>query len=1501
MIIMKYLKYVFLTLILLFSVIPLIARDKAKGDWSDLTAGERKYYGSEKEEKNATYAFFLEKENWEGHYSFMFFWMLKYTDFPKYSSLRLWPFYYKQKSKIDNRKRSWGFGWPLLFYYHSIDGPEELTVHVPVYYSSIKKNETDRSLFYLFWWGHEKRDSDGYRNSYVNLFPLYYQKSYVYEKYGIEGSRLLFLPFFYRSKRASETGDSSTTSRFNFSLLHYYDSFTKTDKEGGAAVSTTTWWFPLLPLTYHHTGPDGGHRNFLWLFDYSWISTGQEDRLKRLWIVPLFFMKKGAGEYTHVLPPLYMSFKNTHSGYRHIFPLYFSWEGRESRYDYRLKKYVSDNYDSFLSIFCSRFKKYRTGEDEKQKLISDTLWIGPFIPFVYYSSEDNTGTHKNMFWLIDWKRNSRGEMKRFWFIPVWYYSFGDKGYNHILFPVYMSFRWKDGDYYRHLLPLFFAWKDSRRYFTYKNKERTPVYYESNSLISILYSRFTKKKATGESAPEVSSDTFWIGPFIPFLYYSSEDSDGIHRNFLWLVDWKKNPRGDLDRFWFIPFVFYKSGDGGYRHFFPFYLRSSGWTESEGSSFGLLHYHRWSESENRIWIWPYYARYDLEKKTYFSFFFPLGVTWKSEKSSGDIFLPVLFNYKSKTRSYHVNILGLSKTAALGPASPDISVDVGKYRGNWYLDTDLSWLYDVFSISSRITLKNPFKKKRDISPSDLAGDNELMEDLKLDRDTDKSRVKTSITKQKDVSRNTSEFFFGWRVLFGWMAYERADTKRHFRILPLSWITYDTESDDELIAFPPLYLSYKSVEDDSEYFVVFPLYGSQRQGKSYSRGYLLNLYWDEYDDEKKLREKTFLWPLINCYSSPEKSGWRVFPLIWRKWRKEKGIVTSKIISPLHYSHYKTDSSDNSTLYKFIINPFYFSRKKVKNGTTNESTFIPLLPLYYSSSRSVISRTDDEPELTAKGRIIKEKRDGRSYLFPFYYSTSSGMKMTDGTESEDYSLLIPLSLIYYKSSRYPASTVIYKDYSLFVLGFNFYREKDEWGNGFLWGALWNYRKNDKTDFSRLNFLFGLLSFSRSGESSRTWFFPFYYNSSSPGAGEFSLLLGLYKSYHNRSEERSYLKVLWGLFWYSSFRDTEYSSLTGYRAMETKKKRNWLIPLYYYTESSGGGGYRSSTHFSLLHYRSRETYRTENSEKYSSTTWFPILPLVYWNRSYNSPADHTTHWNILGLIDRKTSADNSYNRSFFLPLFYKSDGSYNSGGGRFSFLALPLLLSGYSRTPESSSRMVLGTYWHRSNYYERQNLYYLFDHRIYKNTDQNTEKEIYNYLFTGIHYEINPQVKKFKMFWGALMSYRGYTHSDRYEVSILFNIINRERGKDFSYSHFFPLYYYKNYDDPDRGWYFLSPVTLSYFSKDKEGDLDLALLGIIYYRNNNIAEQKDKRTWLGGTLWYEVKRPERGYHSQGMFWSGLWDYETESETGFKKFSILKGLYKRVEYKGETRHTFFWIF
>lgn len=373
-----------------------------------------------------------------------------------------------------------------------------------------------------------------------------------------------------------------------------------------------------------------------------------------------------------------------------------------------------------------------------------------------------------------------------------------------------------------------------------------------------------------------SRKIWF-PIVPIFFSSYKRFDGHHVNLLWLFDWKKGSNGDLERFWLLPLVFYNSSPGGYRVFAPFYFRPGSTHEKRGLSFGLFHYHRWSENRETTWAWPWFSWQYFRKKHYYRHALPIYYSWRLKSSSGTMIFPVYLSYKTKRRSLTLNLLGLSKSLATGPFTPGLGI--GKYRGKWYLDTDFSWFYDLASISTRITVNAPKEspEKFDTDEKSLISKTTTEEIPELA--ADKSNGKTPVlSKKRTFDRDNSYNFFGFKLLFGWLAYERGDTRRHFRLLPLSWFTWDTASDDRIYVAPPVFLWYKAEKTSVEYFVLFPFYGSQKEKGSWMRAWLLNLYWDEYDAKEKLREHDILWPIVNWYSSPKRSGWRIFPLVWHK-----------------------------------------------------------------------------------------------------------------------------------------------------------------------------------------------------------------------------------------------------------------------------------------------------------------------------------------------------------------------------------------------------------------------------------------------------------------------------------------------------------------------------------------------------------------------------------------------------------------------------------------------
>jgi len=1100
--------------------------------WGDLDEGEHEIYGSEREEKFPTKAFFVEKEAWENHYSFMLFWLYKFTDYPKYKSTRMLPFYYGRDSKIDNRSQI--IIPPLLSYFETDGTAKTSFVLCPLYYSSVNKNdnaksyESDRSVLALIWWGREKYSSGD--NSYQTIFPVFYHSSEFNPENG-RGNYLWINPLFVSySEKYSEAEDGEHL-----------------------------WWAPVIPLTVNYSDQYSGHRNILWLVDYSWSTEGGKERIKRFWFLPFYLWERGDDGYTAV----------------------------------------------------------------------------------------------NLF--------------------------------------YINNRHGNGDYYYHLLPLFSTWKDSDYSYESKNK-----FITRETLTPVSARRTVVDEKTGG---ELYSN-FWF-PIIPLFFRSSDREEGTHTNLLWLIDWESDRNGVFKNFWFAPVIFHQAGEDGYKYYIPFYCRPSGATEKEGYTFGIFHYYGWSESGSTVWSWLYYSSNELVKKPavkgdssppkieefYYTHLIPLYWSWKSAESTGQIIFPLWYNYRDKQMNIHVDLSGFAWKTFTGPFNPDISAGIAKMDDTWYFDSDYSWLYDVVSFSSRVPVKNPFAAENDTEVKNTTQDS--------------VKGKTGINGSMDVSRENSRSFRGGKLLFGMFAYEKADTRWRFRALPLAWFYGDENSDDELSAVFPLFFSYKSVEKKESYFVTLP-YAAQRQDRSYIKAYGLILYWNEYRAETGHYEKSILWPLVNWYSSQEKSGYRILPFVWHREWEDSGERTSQTFAPLFYNRNVKDIRTGQYSLRRTMNPIYCIREENNSSISSYTMFAPLIPLYYHSAE--------------KGR---KAASAKTVTPLFYYKTE---------ESE-----LPSAIISGSTLWFPLFPVFYKSN---------YRQYNHWN------------------------LLGILD---------------------------------------------------------KCSDVNYS-------------RFFLLPVYYSTEKNG-----------------------------------------------------ERHKNILGIIDWK-STDSGVNRSMVFPVYWWS------GEGESSSLVLFPLLSYFNREADSETRFTAGVYWHESPAFERLNFLYLFDHQkyIYEGFARNE----YSLLFTTAEFGIDPEIIEMRLLWGSLFSYNDYRKSGGYDIDALLWLAGIERSGYYFHSRFLPLYWYSS----ERGaTTLLVPPILSYFSRDNNGDFDLGLLGLVYYRNEDKSAGEDRRMWLLGSLYNEVKVPERKYHARGSLWGILWDYEVEDETDFKKFTILKGLYKYIDKKGKTEHTVFWIF
>jgi hypothetical protein len=366
-----------------------------------------------------------------------------------------------------------------------------------------------------------------------------------------------------------------------------------------------------------------------------------------------------------------------------------------------------------------------------------------------------------------------------------------------------------------------------------------------------------------------------------------------------------------------------------------------------------------------------------------------------------------------------------------------------------------------------------------------------------------------------------------------------------------------------------------------------------------------------------------------------------------------------------------------------------------------------------------------------------------------------------------------------------------------------------------------------------------------------------------------------------------------------------------------IIPLFYRGIESDNSKISKTTVSPLFYYNTEDI---KNNDKIITGTkfWFPLLPVYYRYKT-----EGYSHWNLLGLIDSCNSLN--YNRFFFLPFYYSSDDDAKKHRNilgiidwqsnkdiSYSFLFFPFfwrdvepgyrsliifpLLSYFNEDRYGKTKFIAGTYWYSSPDYERTNILYLYDHEKHSRNGKGYDQ--YSFLFTTIEFDFEENYTEMRLLWSLLLKYQSDKKYGSYDIDAFLWFAGIERNGDYFHNRIFPAYWYSRNRNSS---FLLLPPLLSLFSNDRSGNFDLGILGILYYRNEDRYSATDRRMLLLGTLYNEVKYPERRYHAWGSFWGVLWDYETEEEGSYKRFTILKGLYKYINNNGKTEHTLFWIF
>lgn len=466
------------------------------------------------------------------------------------------------------------------------------------------------------------------------------------------------------------------------------------------------------------------------------------------------------------------------------------------------------------------------------------------------------------------------------------------------------------------------------------------------------------------------------PVIPLLYYHNRNTSGENKDYyirlLTLMHLEVNERKGFHEFSFFPLVYYSKEN---------YLLLP----------LLLHYQNQHANNNEYWLGPIYSSNDKAKEERLFVAFPFLAYYRSPGKEFDLIFPLYLNYSDSEEDYHINLLWYTKTNST-------NVNLATNDGNIYVDFDFGILYNLIGYSQRTKVLNGSVDPKKLKSSEI--DN------------------PKLVKKREFNRENSNSFIGYNFLFGIFSYERADSKRHIRLLPLAWFTWDEASEDNVVLLPPffpIWFSYQS--DDLEYKILFPLYGKQKDKNSEFRSYLLNVYLTEDLKENNRKERSYLWPLVNVYESDVDSGHRVLPFyVHRKFKKAEysdshtftffsafkkrtgvsSVSTEFLFWPIWISYDDQMSSQSVWEKTFWITPFFYRNMMPDRTRTNFLWFVDW-EWYKETDYNKFSKTKLES-------YSKEEKLSHLLIFPFYKTSNSFS-------------LIPLSFNYWHSDGFSTFT----------------------------------------------------------------------------------------------------------------------------------------------------------------------------------------------------------------------------------------------------------------------------------------------------------------------------------------------------------------------------------------------------------------------------------------------------------------------------------------------------
>jgi hypothetical protein len=794
-----------------------------------------------------------------------------------------------------------------------------------------------------------------------------------------------------------------------------------------------------------------------------------------------------------------------------------------------------------------------------------------------------------------------------------------------IFPFYYQLESKVDNRYLLLTPLYYREQDLAA----RDQSAAWLYYwgergDSGKKYSGLFPLYYYSTYKGDSpfmltplfwyswhSPSAGGATYSVGiPIIPLMLWDSSPSEW-DLIFFYLMRHRSRPASTLSHI--LPLYYYHAEGEAAFFISPLYYAN---TRQDSSAHSLLWLIYWGsdhiEQSGYHGVFPfYYYAHSPNDTTLVS---PLYWNFEGEKSHFKLFIPFYMSYQKGDYSLQVNAAGLSFSEERLSSLP-VGVQI---RGEKIsIDTDAGWFYNLLRISSRTTIHHEAEAPPETKPATKAT-------AKTDNKVTPPAA-PQVTAKRARNRDDSDSFFGTYALLGIFAYERADHYRHFRLLPLSWLSWDVNNDTGVQTLLPFYVHYK--DEAVRYFVVgavIPVYGKQQKFHkdctSEISTFLVIVYWDEFDCETKTAEKTVLWPIVNHYASPERGGYRIFPLFWKKWWLEGEREKQMHFSPLHYT--RIEGENFSTLSWLFYNSrdgnestfgiwALFHRSRAHDGSAQATYFIPV---YYSSQEY-------------KNTVGTARRDS---LFTFA-GVFWRFHETQNSEDEFTMHISPLYIYFREKKRSQLFSWLYYDthsssHRTVGAPFLFHRRSDTNGNYSNFYLIPFY-------FSRQKYEVQTAAPATKAFADETvfWLFPLYYGERSPGyamdnfafvagrktntpADSFSWNALLYTIWYERQQKSTHFRLGYSLLFNVS--DTEhafswhFALLTGYKYQRDGSfLRNHLLPLWWHSRNG------TDTNLYLPFLLSMFTNHDNGNRLFRAV----LLGILYYHNSDAAAYDQTEH------------------------------------------------------------------------------------------------------------------------------------------------------------------------------------------------------------------------------------------------------------------------------------------